>query len=320
MPTAKNLSLHYVERPWLRFNKDGDSAGEGKSGEGGRGSSAPSAGGGGGDSSSDKGLSPEEARALRTELEKEKKTNQDLSEVWEQMQKALRADTSNEEREAAVRKVMKRAGYSEKQINEYLSPEAPEEPEEPEKPARRKAQPEEGEDNLAELSKAAARDAQQARLEVLQERFEKAMDRAFDGETDLGKLLAGVKEAKGEKAFKTFLESVREEVGEAAQRAMIDRRRREQRFEASWVAEEVKKAAEKTEKKYRPVIADLNKVGRSPETEAGEAFLKSEPVKAPKYPVSGEKGVAVSQGKIKLKEYTEDALTRLAVSGGRTKT
>lgn len=220
----------------------------------------------------------------------------------------LRTDTKPEVREEAMRFLMSQNNYTSEQIEEYM--------------ARAKGTPASDPANPEQLTpeQAALVDTQtqvkQVRVTQLRGMMDSALNSQFDSTTPVGVLLGELKKYQGEKFDEKKLRPV---LTEKIRRETLDRlkiRRAQGRgdFQDGWIAEEAKAAAEAVAQEYRTVIGDVSLIGQSPETVSGEdEFLKSAPVAAPAYKA----GTPTGDTQTQAHSYTVDALSRLALAGGK---
>lgn len=90
------------------------------------------------------------------------------------------------------------------------------------------------------------------------------------------------------------------------------------RFEERWILEEAVKAAKAVYGKYRTIVGDPSRIGRAPETGAGEDYIQNtKPVPPPNH----DKKAPAHVNQARTREWVVDQLTRASAEsdrGGRT--
>lgn len=244
----------------------------------------------------------------------------DLEADWKHVSRLMKAGDNDDP--AAVKDsivaVMRRAGHSQSEIDAYIA-----EQDTPSNNGRGNSKPGakggESDPELETLKKGFG-DVNQRMAVVEKERLVGILDQnlsqALDGDKGLGTLvrtLAGL-QAEGaeeiEQRRSELLKVVREEI----KRETLDnlRTRRAQNrgeWNEGWIREEAVKAAKAVDSKYRSFVGDPAKLGRTPETGAGEDFLKNQkPVEAPTW----KKGMDSGSVDAAVTAYTVDQLLRMS--------
>jgi len=114
-----------------------------------------------------------------------------------------------------------------------------------------------------------------------------------------------------EKAFAAASTILSQELERETRQGLLERRRKDtQGWTDSWIEEETAKAAERVSGKYRSVIGDPSRLGRTAETGAGvDEFLRSTPKPAPEF----KEGMGVGSVEEAVHSFAEDHLLRGAL-------
>lgn len=197
----------------------------------------------------------------------------------------LDADSSPDEWEDSARVVLTAKGYDEDAIDTYIEEYRPV-AEGDDKPKKTAAD----DKRLSKLEKrqdradAAATDATRRELADL---FDKKVGAALDSHKDLTVLFDKVGTRDGKDAAAKLKKASRERIAEAVKSRIRTRYAETDTFDRAWIAEEAKKAVKGEAEYLQSVIGDLSKVGRAPETVAGDESgfaLPDEPVAFPAVP------------------------------------
>ena len=287
-------------------------------------------------------LSKEEYDKLRSAAEKaatlEQKTKQ-LEEDWGHTQKLLRQGGDPAEQEASIRHVLKRAGYSDAEVQQYLESQAggdQDEPREEPRPRTRQRREETGGDQelrqeIEGLKKTAA-EQEYRRLAAM---MESTIGRTLDSHKETASLIKDMVVLKGmnddkfnpEDYRSELLGTLREEIEQAAKKGIAQRRaeairltRNPDAWSDSWIAEEAAKAAVAVSSKYRKNLPDVNKLGPTSHEATSEHFiLNRKPVEPPTF----KRGMDTSDAQAKARAWAADHLMRTVAeidTGGKTKT
>ena len=269
----------------------------------------PPTGGGGEDGVRLSRKEYDELVAARGERDLLKPKVSELEGVWQDVEAIIRSDTTPEKKSASTRKILARAKYSSEQIEDYIAQTFGQEGHSSRgKPDR------EGEDSAGEELRRLRGEVENDRLQSLNDRMSLHLDRALDSHPEVTKLIADVKASQGEDAATALAEVLREEVDVKTKALLRDRKAKAGRFEPSMIDATVPEAAKAIVKKYRSVMPDVSKIGKSGETDSGEdEFLATKPVPPPKYKNGMHMGTAHEQAL----EFTKDSLRRMSAEAGR---
>lgn len=256
-----------------------------------------------------------------TELQKQ---NAELAKDWKAAERLIKQDPNYDPSalEADTRHVMARAGYTPEQINEHLRGESAPQGREGKKP---KVESDDDEVSAtdqkldavtAQLTKL---QQQQGRDEYrrLQQTLDSNVTGLLDNNPELVKLTAGlVKHNTDEDTtpsdVQKYKTTLREELSTEIRRETLERIkvRRQQAggiFDEGWLQEESVKAAKAVNDRYRRLVGDPSRLGRTPETSAGQdRFVNTKPVEAPAH----KKGLTFSEAQSQVQSWAADMLTR----------
>lgn len=296
---------------------------------------APNETGGGQEAKPQAGGGPEKISVTREEYEQfvaaksqlsglagEKKV---LEERWNDAQKLLRTDLPAAETEAAMRRVMAAAGRSPEEIESQLaSLRGDTEEEEP-----RSRRGREGDDEVTATVKRQQQELEQLKSQAQKNReaglrsvLDLSVKSALDTNKDLDTLvrkLASVQDDDGTKTAEiasSIRATFRGEVTDALKKRLA-RRRVEAggQWDDSWIELEGPAAAKEVVAKYRTLIGDPSKLGRSSDAETGyESLISSKPVPAPKW----KPGMNETNAGNDIRGWAVDSLLRGAVETGTT--
>ena len=287
-------------------------------------------------------LSKEEYDKLRSTAEKatalEQKTKQ-LEEDWGHTQKLLRQGGDPAEQEASIRHVLKRAGYSDAEVQQYLESQAggdQDEPREEPRPRTRQRREEAGGDQeLRQEIEGLKKTAAEQEYRRLAGMMESTIGRTLDSHKETASLIKDMVVLKGmnddkfnpEDYRSELLGTLREEIEQAAKKGIAQRRaeavrltRNPDAWSDSWIAEEAAKAAVAVSSKYRKNLPDVNKLGPTSHEATSEHFiLNRKPVEPPTF----KRGMDTSDAQAKARAWAADHLMRTVAeidTGGKTKT
>lgn len=287
-------------------------------------------------------LSKEEYDKLRSAAEKaatlEQKTKQ-LEEDWGHTQKLLRQGGDPAEQEASIRHVLKRAGYSDAEVQQYLESQAggdQDEPREEPRPRTRQRREEAGGDQeLRQEIEGLKKTAAEQEYRRLAGMMESTIGRTLDSHKETASLIKDMVVLKGmnddkfnpEDYRSELLGTLREEIEQAAKKGIAQRRaeavrltRNPDAWSDSWIAEEAAKAAVAVSSKYRKNLPDVNKLGPTSHEATSEHFiLNRKPVEPPTF----KRGMDTSDAQAKARAWAADHLMRTVAeidTGGKTKT
>ena len=287
-------------------------------------------------------LSKEEYDKLRSAAEKaatlEQKTKQ-LEEDWGHTQKLLRQGGDPAEQEASIRHVLKRAGYSDAEVQQYLESQAggdQDEPREEPRPRTRQRREETGGDQeLRQEIEGLKKTAAEQEYRRLAGMMESTIGRTLDSHKETASLIKDMVVLKGmnddkfnpEDYRSELLGTLREEIEQAAKKGIAQRRaeavrltRNPDAWSDSWIAEEAAKAAVAVSSKYRKNLPDVNKLGPTSHEATSEHFiLNRKPVEPPTF----KRGMDTSDAQAKARAWAADHLMRTVAeidTGGKTKT
>ncbi len=261
----------------------------------GGGSSAPTPEtGGGGDTQIP--LSRAEYDKLMRQASKAQELESRMKEAeqdWGHVRNLLRPGGDPSQVEDSIRKVMSKEGYSPDEIEEYIQEQRGEDGGEVEPSIE---EVDENSDAVEfvrttkseiEGLKATARKSERARLETI---LDNTVDSTIDEDTALGKLITtlapSLQEEEGgtervEYLYNTLLGEVKRETLE---RLRVRRIREGGRWNDSWIQEEAANAAKSVHGKYRLIVPNPSKLGRSSDFSAEQDYVtNTQPVKAPEY-------------------------------------
>jgi len=287
-------------------------------------------------------LSKEEYDKLRSAAEKaatlEQKTKQ-LEEDWGHTQKLLRQGGDPAEQEASIRHVLKRAGYSDAEVQQYLESQAggdQDEPREEPRPRTRQRREEAGGDQeLRQEIEGLKKTAAEQEYRRLAGMMESTIGRTLDSHKETASLIKDMVVLKGmnddkfnpEDYRSELLGTLREEIEQAAKKGIAQRRAEAVRltrnldaWSDSWIAVEAAKAAVAVSSKYRKNLPDVNKLGPTSHEATSEHFiLNRKPVEPPTF----KRGMDTSDAQAKARAWAADHLMRTVAeidTGGKTKT
>lgn len=256
------------------------------------------------------------------------KERDDLATRMEGVMSLFNDDTTPERRETVTRQILTDAGYGTEEVDAYIdvvgmnSDVEPDEYEDDDVTAddKQTVAPDNGrvqqlEQELELLKKGQHR----SRVRELEASLDGNLDRVIDSHPKLKLLFEKTRDLQpgepGDQATKEAVmrakAAVKGQLKREALEKMNIRRAQAGTFEDSWMAEEIDKAVEPVLSIYQSVIGDIDRLGRTPETVAGQTgrdVLARDPVPRPD-------GKAGKDSVSKLKAWTEDSLLRLAHSG-----
>ena len=233
------------------------------------------------------------------------------------------------ERMNSVKYLLQQEGYNNEQISAYLQTiNNPEQPES-EGQVMQEPTPQPQIDNSAYEQ---AMQEQQDRLEALEAQQRKmsssslktdlhqTVDGVLTGHKDIQALLHKFNSLNPGENVDARMDLFKNEIMRETMDNLRERKNAGGIFDKSWFNEETNRAADSVVAKFRTVIGDPNRIQRSPETGSElSSFINSKPVDPPSYEVGDR---VMGKGESKVKDYTRDALTRLAAEidlGGGTK-
>jgi len=287
-------------------------------------------------------LSKEEYDKLRSAAEKaatlEQKTKQ-LEEDWNHTQKLLRQGGDPAEQEASIRHVLKRAGYSDAEVQQYLESQTdggePEGQEEPRQRPRQRREETGGDQELRQEIEGLKKTAAEQEYRRLSGMMESTIGRTLDSHKETASLIKDMVVLKGmnddkfdpEEYRSELLGTLKEEIEQAAKKGIAQRRaeavrltRNPDAWSDSWIAEEAAKAALAVSSKYRKNLPDVNKLGPTSHEGTSEHFiLNKKPVEPPTF----KRGMDTSDAQAKARAWAADHLMRTVAeidTGGKTKT
>lgn len=300
---------------------------------------APGAGGGGpaanppADGGEKVTLSKEEYAKLTSQGQRASELEKQLEGErggWKHVQRLMRGGGSPDEIAESVRYVMQREGYSNSEIEEYIRANTAPSPEE--KPSKKATKTpaaedpdEEGEPSELEM-KVGAVDRRLAQMEYerLQRKLDTGVEEAIDSNTDLSKLISALEdpseeEGKSKENREQRLAEIRKDVERETRDRLRSRRSSSQgRWNDDWIREEAAKAVQAVYSRYRTLVGDPARLGRTSETGAGEdRFVNKQPVKPP----VPKKGMKLDQASTQTRDWALDVLVRSAHEidkGGKT--
>ena len=227
---------------------------------------------------------------------------------------------------------MQQEGYNQEQISNYINAlnQTEQEPIEGAEMQETPAQPEPQPINNPEYEQAL--NYQQERINQLEAQQKKentqslkadlniAVDNSFKNNNDMKILLQKLNSINGSEGNDARLDLMKQEIMTETMNNLRNRKNAGGIFDKSWFAEETNRATDSVVAKFRTVIGDPNRIQRAPETASElHSFINSKPVEPPKYE-SGDR--VMGKGDTKAKQYTNDALSRLAAEinlGGETR-
>jgi len=143
----------------------------------------------------------------------------------------------------------------------------------------------------------------------LQGLLDKAVDMSFDTNEDVKGLIGLSKKLHGDEGQDGRTKILKDMVQEETMRLLQRRKDAGGRFDPEWFAQESSKAASEVAQRYRAVIGDPDKLGRSPETGTGDnLFQRVEQPEDPKWEAGDQPG----DGMAKARTFAEQTLLHLA--------
>ncbi len=257
------------------------------------------------------------------------KERDDLATRMEGVMSLFNDNTSPEKRETITRQILTDAGYGSEEVDAYIdvvgmnSDVDTEEYEDDDVTAddtQQTAAPDNGRVHQLERELEMLKKGQhQSRVRELEASLNGNLDRIIDSHPKLKLLFEKTRDLQpgepGDQATKDAVmrakAAVKGQLKREALEKMNIRRAQAGTFEDSWMAEEIDKAVEPVLSIYQSVIGDIDRLGRTPETVAGQTgrdVLARDPVPRP----DGKSGKDTVS---KLKAWTEDSLLRLAHAG-----
>lgn len=255
--------------------------------------------------------------AMRDNLREAKRVNKDLKTDFEKVGLLFRNDIAAEDREDATRGVLTNLGYNEDQINRYLSAvrtatePTQEEPTDSSGGTDEEMTKEQDPrfDAVSSELESQRQEVHRMRVRELRVRLNGELDRVLETNQDFQKLLEKAQALRGDEGAKQARETLRGQLERGALEAMQSRRNAAGSFEDAWMSEEVAKAAVPVVSVFRTVIGDLDRLGRSSETDSGfdaAEILRSKPVPPPEW----KPGVTMSDLESDIKSFAADTIKR----------
>lgn len=247
-----------------------------------------------------------ELAAKATGVETELNT---LKENWASVTQMIRADSSPEMRNEATRKVLLAQGYAPDQVDQYLQARA--------QAGQASVDDDEGdagdEDPQTEpnVDRVARDELGRMRAAELKREIQSQVARMVDGDTDVAKLVAKVREARGEEQAEKARARLSQDMYNEIVGRLTQKRNRVGSFSDTWISEEAPGAAKEVFGRYQSVIGDVDAIGRSStETGTGESFnfTSEKPVNEPQY----KPGMSLDSIEGSLESWTRDQLERAA--------
>lgn len=265
----------------------------------------------------------EELVRLRTQAEKAGRLAEDVAELqrtWQHTQNLLRSGVDPGVLEESIRHVMSRAGHSQGDIDDYVrslrsgGQESGTVDENIEPKGGSKGEELEGDEvgGLRKEIEALQQQMVRQKQDALVRELNASVERALDTTEGFGTLLDRASQVDG-KDDKDASANRRRLVLDDIRRETTDllRQRRAKNggnWSDAWIPEEANRAAVAVLKKFRAVaIGDPSRLGRAPETEAGEdVWTTRKPVPAPEY----KPGMTPDAAQAQVRDYAVDHLLR----------
>ena len=233
----------------------------------------------------------------------------------------MRPDSSNEQKEEAVRYLMHQEGYNPDQIEDYVAGLNGQQEEKPQGEEMNQSDQFRSYQNQME-SRMQNLEQKQSKVGVdfLRSRLNETVGRAMEENPRIQTLLSKSRELNGEEGSSERAKSIQSQLESQIIDNLRARKGKGENFSVSWFNDEAGKAADTIYDRIRSVIGDPDKIGRSPETasETEMMFSNRQPVPEPTY----EAGDSVGSIDSKVRDWNTDALSRLAMdlsSGDETK-
>lgn len=291
------------------------------------GSIPPAPTGGGKTDGTDKGgvtITREEYDALQAAKSKATTLEQQVSSTeqdWTHVRRLMRGNGTPEEIANSVRYVMKKEGYSESEIETYIQENArPAPASRPKGKKDEEGDPQDEPDPMDLKVKAVDQRLSQIEVERLQGRLSSGIREAVDSNKNLGRLIDGLAatdpdgEGNGEGRAKRLSEVLKDVERETRDRLKSRRAESGGRWDDRWIEEEAGKAVEAVYSRYRTLVGDPARLGRTSEMGVGEdRFTNRQPVKPPQ----PKKGMKFDQAAKESRDWALDTLLRSADELGR---
>tara|TARA_R100000655_G_scaffold16149_1_gene35365 strand:+ start:1029 stop:1940 length:912 start_codon:yes stop_codon:yes gene_type:complete len=266
------------------------------------------------------------AEEVKNALYEAKTQNESLENYKQHADKLLNDNfTDSSEKLNSVKYLLQQQGYDDQQISHYINTMSQRTEEAPQGVPMQEQAPQQNpyEDVIRqqqEQIEALERQQKQINSSTLKGDLNNAVDNVFANHKDINNLLQRFNTLNNSENTDGRLELMKQEIMTETMNNLKNRKNAGGIFDNSWFAEETNRAADSVAAKFRTVIGDPDRIQRSPETASElHSFINSKPVEPPKY----EPGDRVmGKGENKVKDFTNDALSRLAAEislGGETK-
>lgn len=247
----------------------------------------------------------------------------EVSSNWDQARTLFSKEQQDPTKLAeATRFMLKSAGYSDAEIEAHLAPEPEPEPQpQPTPNGRGRPAAAPADDprltSMEQQIKALQQEHGQSRLTQLQGMFDTNLDRALDSNPELATLMksfVGLRGTEDPSAMKAATDEVRSTLRDELDRTLRERLRVRRSSSGNawrdeWIGEEAVEAAKAVYGKFKRIVGDPSRLGRTPETINEDSSIHTKPpVPVPEY----KPGVRVPEAKAGVERAITDAFLRMA--------
>jgi DNA-binding transcriptional MerR regulator len=220
---------------------------------------------------------------------------------------------SDEEVIESVSVVMQEAGFSARQISDYIK-QLTEEEDEGEAPAKGKKGADDGwRDEMEKSLRQLTASENQRTFAELNRSLREQVEQALDGSKELVTLVEKLAElsadddGKVEEQKRTIAGTIKDEISEVTKaRLAVRRAQAGNKWDPSWIGTEAKAAAAEVQKRYASKGIRTDVIGRVLNADPGTTVQDRKPVKVPEY----DKGTSVADTSANLREWMADVLVR----------